>query len=171
MISEDYLRQQKKLHERADYGTASTLFAGIASEIIDHYKVATILDYGAGKGRLGESIKTKTKPRLTNYDPAVEKYSTRPNGKFDLVASVDVLEHIEPEYLDQVLDDITTFVGRLAFLTIHIGPAAKVLDDGRNAHLIQKAPEWWISKIGERLSLQRIQKVSKTNFWGLWECK
>jgi hypothetical protein len=35
---------------------------------------------------------------------------------------------------------------KVLFLSVHTGSAAKTLSDGRNAHLIQRPPEWWLSE-------------------------
>ena len=58
--------------------------------------------------------------------------------KADLVCCIDVLEHIEPELIDNVIFDLSTIVIKFGFFSIHQGPAGKILLDGRNAHLIQK---------------------------------
>jgi 2-polyprenyl-3-methyl-5-hydroxy-6-metoxy-1,4-benzoquinol methylase len=66
----------------------------------------------------------------------------------DLVCCIDVLEHIEPEYLSAVLSHLASLTKNLAFLTIHSAPAIKILPDGRNAHLIIKPMSWWTPTLG-----------------------
>jgi hypothetical protein len=63
------------------------------------------------------------------------------------------LEHIEPERLGLVLDHLRSKALKRALFSIHLGPAAKVLSDGRNAHLIQEPPEWWLPQIMARFKL------------------
>jgi 2-polyprenyl-3-methyl-5-hydroxy-6-metoxy-1,4-benzoquinol methylase len=73
----------------------------------------------------------------------------------DIVACTDVLEHIEPDCLDDVLKDIRRCTKKVAFLLIATRPAIKVLADGRNAHLIQQPYTWWrTSHRGMRLQDQ-----------------
>jgi hypothetical protein len=72
---------------------------------------------------------------------------------------VDVLEHIEPDCLDDVLDDLKRVTKGIGFFTVACGPAAKVLPDGRNAHLIQEPPEWWLPKLLERFDLYTFQRM------------
>lgn len=86
------------------------------------------------------------------YDPAVAEYASDPEPA-DCVACIDVLEHIEPEMLDQVLDHIRSKTIKRALFSVHLGPAGKTLSDGRNAHLIQKPPAWWLPKIMQRWEL------------------
>ena len=61
-----------------------------------------------------------------------------------MVFSNDVLEHIEPNYLKEVLQDIDNYATKYVWLRIDTQPARKELSDGRNAHLIIKDKDWWI---------------------------
>lgn len=69
------------------------------------------------------------------YDPVFPEYGNP--EKADLVCCIDVLEHVEPEYIMETLVGLKDLTNILSFLTIHMGPPGKFLDDGRNAHLIQ----------------------------------
>lgn len=144
MISRKYLRQQRKMHDNPRYGAASRKFAWAVEKLIAEHDPASILDYGAGKGALRATLGSQVAGRrFAEYDPAVGRFRKLPAGRFDLVCCIDVLEHIEPDHLPAVLKAIRKKTGRVAFLTVHTGPAGKVLPDGRNAHLIQRPGEWW----------------------------
>jgi hypothetical protein len=65
----------------------------------------------------------------------------------ECVFSNDVLEHIEPEYLNQVLDHINQLSTKYVWLRIDTKPARKRLSDGRNAHLILEDQTWWTEQI------------------------
>ena len=158
LISDDYRAEQEKLHENPNYGVASVQYAPIVTQYINRLGVTDLLDYGAGKCRLFESIKPDHKMRLQAYDPCVLRLSGAPEPA-EMVTCIDVLEHIEPELLDNVLDNIRALAKSFVFLTIHTGPAVKVLSDGRNAHLIQEDAEWWLPKIMDRWSLQTFQRT------------
>ena len=163
MISEAYRQEQEKLHENPNYGRASLAYAPVVSRLINNLNVKDVLDYGAGKGRLSESIIVDHRVSVTNYDPAVEKWSDAPKPH-EFVACIDVLEHVEPEYLDSVLDDLKRVTEKYAILSVHTGKAMKTLSDGRNAHLTIKPLEWWLPKIMERFSLESLLK-SKFGFY------
>lgn len=168
LITPEYQRQQQKLHENPNYGVASLKFAPLVAKIIVQTGAKTLCDWGAGKGRLAEGL-AKHLPEdveigMTFYDPAVPQWSQVPQGAFDLVTCIDVLEHIEPECLDDTLDALRDRTGNFAFLTVHTGPAVKVLDDGRNAHLIQQPPAWWLPKIFARWSVATYQRMDN-GFW------
>jgi len=158
-ISDEYLDLQKKLHKNPNYGVASIKFAPNVKQIILDAKLSSISDYGAGKKNLQ---KTLIKLGLNNfeyfpYDPAFPEYG--PPREADLVCCIDVLEHAEQDYLDNILDDLKKITKKYGFFTIHTGPALKVLADGRNAHLIQKPPSWWLPKMCTRFEIKHLQEI------------
>jgi 2-polyprenyl-3-methyl-5-hydroxy-6-metoxy-1,4-benzoquinol methylase len=101
-----------------------------------------ILDYGCGAQTLAKSLPFA----ITNYDPFIVGLDAEP-GIHDLVICSDVLEHIEPECLDAVFQHLFSKVGKGLSLDIACRPAKKVLADGRNTHLIQETPSWWLMRI------------------------
>jgi 2-polyprenyl-3-methyl-5-hydroxy-6-metoxy-1,4-benzoquinol methylase len=163
MISEAYREEQRKLHENPNYGVASVSYAPFVSNVINQINAKDVLDYGAGKGRLGENLAINHEYEMHHYDPAREAWSEAPKPH-EFVACIDVLEHIEPEYLDSVLDDLKRVTKRMGVFTVHTGKAKKVLSDGRNAHLIQEPMEWWLPKIMERFKLHSLS-LTNGGFW------
>lgn len=158
LISDSYRKQQEELHKNPDYGRASIGFAPMVSRLIEQTGVEELLDYGAGKMRLFENLKVSRKLKLQAYDPAIPELSSDP-VPMQFVTCIDVLEHIEPDLLDSLLDHLQSLTLEIGFFTVHTGPAVKVLPDGRNAHLIQEPPEWWLPKFMQRFELQMFQKI------------
>ena len=166
-ITDDYLRQQRKLHLNPNYGVASLSFAPIVADIMKQTGCASVSDYGAGKKRLLEGLRQAgvTPSFYLPYDPVFPEYGEPKTA--DLVCCIDVLEHIEPELIDNVILELSNIVIKLGFFSIHMGPAGKTLDDGRNAHLIQKPSSWWLKKLinyFEILHLQAHQMMGN----GIW---
>lgn len=165
LISESYREQQQKLHENGAYGTASIQYAPLVSEIINRMGITHLLDYGCGSMcNLAKNLKADHKVTYQAYDPGVPRFS-KDALPAQMVACIDVLEHIEPDCLDSVLDHIAGLTEGVAFLSIHTGPAVKVLSDGRNAHLIQEPMMWWLPKLWDRFELQSIQTTSEHGFY------
>lgn len=160
LITDSYRKEQERLHINPDYGVASIEFAPVVSNIINESGVTDVLDYGAGKGNLAKNLKVNHKVAVHHYDPGRPDWAEDPDSS-QMVTCIDVLEHIEPALLDNVLDHLASKVELLGFFTVHTGPAAKTLSDGRNAHLIQEPASWWLPKFMERLEL--IQFQSKPN--------
>jgi hypothetical protein len=171
LISDDYRRQQEQLHTNPNYGVASVGFAPLVAQVLDHFGARALLDYGAGKGRLGMALKQNMPRPLTiiHYDPAVPEWAARP-APCEFVACIDVLEHIEPPLLDNVLDDLKRVTAGVGMFTVHTRPAVKVLPDGRNAHLIQQPPAWWLPKLLERFELITFTRTDM-GFWVVVERK
>jgi hypothetical protein len=132
--------------------------------MIDVMEMDEVLDYGAGHNlSLRKTLNPERKIRYTAYDPGVPELSDPPQPS-QMVVSIDVLEHIEPDCLDDVLDHLEELTKEVLFVTVHTGPAGKNLPDGRNAHLIQKPSEWWVPKFQERFILKGFNQRSITGF-------
>lgn len=162
LISDDYRKQQAELHRNQDYGVASQFYAPIVAQAINRFGVTEVLDYGAGKGRLGQTLMRDRLVghafRMQHYDPAIPDWASDPEP-CEMVACIDVLEHIEPHLLDNVLDDLQRLTLQVGVFSVSTVAAIKKLADGRNAHLIIEPPGWWLPKILERFELHVFQKV------------
>jgi len=157
VISEDYRRLQQLLHENPAYGVASLQFAHIVKQVAEQIGATSISDYGAGKMHLDRALRGLGMALdYRPYDPAFPDYG--PPRPADLVCCIDVLEHIEPVYLDPVLDDLGRITVGHGLFSIHTGPAAKHLADGRNAHLIQRPASWWLPRLCRRFEVDALQK-------------
>jgi hypothetical protein len=159
VITEVYLKLQQELHENPNYGIMSIKFAPVVKQIIEQFQITSISDYGAGKKNLLKALKSQYNVNLPYfpYDPAFPEYG--PPQPADLVCCIDVLEHIEPEFLQNVLDDLKAITTNYGFFSIHTGPAVKLLADGRNAHLIQQPSSWWLPKLCERFEIDFLSKT------------
>ena len=165
LISPAYQAQQQTLHETSPYGTASILYAPIVSAIIEKMQITHLLDYGCGANtQLPKHLKVSHKLTYQAYDPGVPRYSTPPLPA-ELVACIDVLEHIEPEYLDLVFDDLARLAEGVLFASVTTCAAFKSLPDGRNAHLTQQPMSWWLPKFWDRWEIQTVQAISAESFF------
>lgn len=162
-ISEDYRAEQQKLHENRRYGVASIGYAALVRSLLALGRCGSLSDYGAGKCNLRTALGASADGiDYFPYDPAFPEYGDPQPA--DLVTCIDVLEHIEPPMLDAALDVLASLARRLVLVTVHTGPAKKVLSDGRNAHLIQKPPSWWLPQLSRRFDLLHVQHVPKGFF-------
>lgn len=121
LISEEYRRMQEELHQNPNYGVASVQYAPMVADVLKQVGATEMLDYGAGKGRLGETLRTllPDPPLIYHYDPARPEWSSTPRPRA-FVACIDVLEHIEPDLLDNVLDDLQRVtIGHGMFASAH----------------------------------------------------
>jgi 2-polyprenyl-3-methyl-5-hydroxy-6-metoxy-1,4-benzoquinol methylase len=150
-ISSQYKKLNSHLHkDNPYYGISGKKYTQHILEIINEIESKDVLDYGCGKRTLEKSLGFK----INNYDPCISGLDSRPQSA-DIVACTDVLEHIEPECLGDVLDDLMSLTKSHAFLTINTGAAEKTLSDGRNCHLIQKGIDWWAEKLRSRFNIKK----------------
>ena len=156
-ISDEYRGLNQQLHaDKKEYGTSGSKWALQIMEMCKTLETRDVLDYGCGKSTLANNLPFS----IRQYDPAIPKYSERPSPA-DLVVCTDVLEHIEPEFLDAVFDDLQRLTRKMGYFVIATGPANKTLADGRNAHLIQEGPRWWLPKIMQRFELKQFVAQKK----------
>ena len=156
VITESYRRLQQELHRNPNYGVASIQFAPFVQQLAQALKAGSISDYGAGKQNLRLALEQAgVEIDYRPYDPAFPEYGA-PRAA-DLVCCIDVLEHIEPELLDNVLDDLALITRKHGFISIHTGAAQKLLADGRNAHLIQEPSSWWLPRLCERFEIEMLR--------------
>lgn len=166
LISESYRAEQERLHATTNYGTASIQYAPLVAQIIERLEIGHMLDYGCGRQmNLLKSLKLPSglKLKYQAYDPGVPKLADAPIPA-QMVACIDVLEHIEPDCLEDVLDDLKRLTEGVLFATIHTGPAKKVLSDGRNAHLTQQPLSFWLPKLWSRFDLSTVQVTGEHAF-------
>jgi len=168
-ITDEYRKLQQELHKNPKYGVASGHFAPLVASLMGHAKVRSLSDYGAGKCKLLAMLEQQgvQVEEYFPYDPAFPEYGAPRTA--DLVCCIDVLEHIEPALLDNVLRELASITTKLGFFSVHLGPAGKVLPDGRNAHLIQKPTSWWLPRLAEFFEVLQLQthKMMGLGFWVL----
>ncbi len=141
-----YREQLEQLHrEREDFGKRGNLWASWVFHKAAELETHSILDYGCGKGELNLHLPFS----IDMYDPGVPKYADEP-APADIVVCTDVLEHVEPTWIDDVVEHLHACTKRVLLCNICVQPAKKKLPDGRNAHLLVCEPEWWRKKLVER---------------------
>ena len=158
LISKYHLDQNRALHDAPkDYGASGFKWGDMVRNLLYSFHIETILDYGCGGCTLERSVFRNWRDRQGlphrhgmkwyNYDPAIKARSSIKLKKYDLVVSTDVLEHVEPDKIDNVLKHIFSLAGTCVFLVIALNLANKSYPDGKNTHLIVKPSGWWIEKI------------------------
>ena len=133
LISEEYRQLNARMHvERRDFGHIGCLWQNVIREILDTYECKTILDYGCGKGTLAEVFGSQF--TIRSYDPAIPGKDVLPSPA-DLVVCTDVMEHVEPECVQNVIRHLRQLTKKILFVSISLVPAGKNFPDGRNAHI------------------------------------
>lgn len=156
MYSPEYKALQEQFHrECPDYGVSGHRYADQILGLANSLKTKDILDWGSGKGTLQKALPFP----IQQYDPFIPEHSARPVPA-DIVVSSDVLEHIEPEHLDAVLQDLYALTKKVLFLQVATRSAKKILPDGRNAHLIQQPANRWLLKLLPAFNIRQFQDMN-----------
>ena len=149
MMSNSLKNMYKEIHRTTPFGKRGK-FPKHLEKFINDKKPQSILDFGCGKGRLIEKIKD-TYPDIDERgdDPANPEFEKSINDvRVDMIISSDVLEHVEPEYIDDTLKFLQT-KSKFFYHLIACSPAKLILPDGRNAHLIVENDQWWRKRFSD----------------------
>lgn len=161
LISDEYRELNRQLHEdRPDYGTSGHKYADMVLQIYMGTGSSSLLDYGAGKCTLSNAL---PQIPIQCYDPCIEGLDAPPDPA-DVVVCSDVLEHIEPELVDNVVEDLKRLTQRVLFIQVATKPAKKELADGRNAHICLEEPEWWLAKFQNTMRLDSFNRMGDAGF-------
>ncbi len=166
LISEEYRKLNTELHEtNKSYGCSGQKYADLVMQLVMQLKAKSVLDYGCGKCTLSNSL---PQVPITNYDPCIEGLDEPPEPH-EVVVCTDVLEHIEPEFVDNVINDLVRLTQKALFIQVATRPAQKTLSDGRNAHVSVHNAEWWMQKILPHLRMINYNRFGNDGFTAVFE--
>lgn len=139
-------------------------------EQADWHKGDTLLDAGCGPGRAGLALRLAGF-QVTLLDITEKSVDSESRGilpfiqgclwdvkadlilPFNWVYCCDVLEHIPPEHVDAVLDNLAKLSVNGAFLQIALWEDGWGNKIGETLHLTVRPAEWWLDKILARWSI------------------
>lgn len=162
LISVEYRDLNTQLHrDNLSYGVGGARHAPVIKKLVENVaehdekgnitQFPSVLDYGCGKSQLAKALPYP----IWEYDPAIPEKSEPPRPA-DVVACCDVLEHVEPDKLLFVLDDLKRVVKKVGYFVIATRPASKTLPDGRNTHLIQEGRPFWEKRLSKFFYIIKI---------------
>lgn len=180
-ITPDYRREQYELHQRpGGYGGKGDRHADGVHQLAwlissSGIRVEGILDYGCGQGALQRELGSRGL-KVTNYDPALPKWAgdVMPH---DIVVCTDVLEHVEPECIEEVFNHLRGLTQVALYVVIALEPAGKWLSDGRNAHILLRPAGWWMQQLGTWFNpapsrwLRALPMLSEKHYASVWSAK
>lgn len=169
LITPQYRDLNASLHAtRADYGKRSIHHL---PQLLKRFQPGdSVLDYGAGKNTLVPVLREQGY-HATAYDPCVPDLADtlHDHGAFSWIVCTDVLEHIEPDCLDEVLMDLW----RRTFISAYIQIAlrhdrTKNLPDGTNPHRIVETWDWWQQRLDPYFEVEQLihhKPGAQVTFW------
>jgi hypothetical protein len=148
-LSAAYLKVLREMHAVHPWGTYGWRYLNDFLPAFNALGCSSLLDYGSGIESLRQAVEACKLPiDVRCFDPAIEGREAAPEPA-DYVVCTDVMEHVEVEFVPQVLQHIHTLAVKGAFLNIGLAKARRVLPDGRNAHITLKPATWWLKEISK----------------------
>jgi hypothetical protein len=149
----------KEIHRTSTFGATARNFALQIQFCIQELQPTKVLEYGCGKSDL---IETCGSEQITwdRYDPAIPDFRSVPTDQYDFIVNTDVMEHIPPADVDDVLADIRR-CGEKVFFNISTRLAGKTLPDGTNAHCTVQSAEAWLEAIRKHFPESQIGYIDE----------
>lgn len=152
LISQTYLEEVEYEHSISQWGTAGLGNISAILNLANRINAKNILDYGSGCGNTANVLR-ENNFYVLEYEPGIVhkrknlKLINSPEFKTDLIICTDVLEHIEKDRLFNVLEHLKSINCPYYFVTVCTRPAARILSNGDNAHLIVENIDWWSTQL------------------------
>jgi len=154
LISSDYQNVLRQKHKQdPEWGPGGIIWIGLIVFLAREINAKSIIDYGCGKGGNIEPL-SKAGFKVQGYDPGVDSFSSRPS-RAELTVCLDVLEHVEPDKIENVLADIKS-LSDISLFVISMRRAKHRLPNGENAHLLIQSREWWSEALSRHWDNQKI---------------
>ncbi len=168
MITDEYKKQLRQTRERwKDWGSSAPKNCDhLVKYLNKHANIKDVLDFGCGTGslkvhltRLQQTGVLREGITIHEYDPSRSDVDKLPTRTFDLIISLDVLEHVEPEELSNTLQWMAEHAPRqYHHIDCNDGGGNK-LPDGRDVHLIIEPPDWWYDRFAQEFHDYKFMEV------------
>jgi len=158
LLSPEYQKLLEETHQKShgEWGaTACKRILEIADYATRHGTPDTMLDYGSAGGKMQANMRRRNvlpNTEIIEYDPGYPDKADS-NVPCDFVVCIDVLEHIEPACLDDVLQDLHRCMKDKGLFDIAMFQAHCKLADGSQSHLIVEDQHWWKEKLVEYFNI------------------
>ena len=159
LISKEYKKLLEYEHQSSTWGIMAGKMISELEAFLTKNSATEVLDYGAGSSSFRKAL-TIENIKVYEYDPGVSAISSTPEPR-DFVVCIDVLEHIEPDLIENVLEDLSRVTKVQGYFTIAMYPAQRKLKDGRNAHLIIEDSGWWVAKLCKYFNIVNFSEKDK----------
>lgn len=163
LITSEYLDiLRSEFSKDPSFGTSGGKYVAYVADLYQSGGFKSVLDYGCGQGLFAKGfLQLFPNCDLQEYDPAITGKDIEPHPA-DIVLCSDVLEHVEPDCLVNVLKHIASKTITLCVFGIASRPAKRTLCDGRNAHLIIENCDWWTNTLSESFNI--VRQVGNEHF-------
>lgn len=179
LYSDEYLALIRD-HHKGHWGGACKGYEDMIHKYMLLTKSKTLLDFGAGKGMLSQQQEIfmsnyEDYYKIIPYDPGNPAFDEWINPPVcDASFSADVMEHIEPEYIDNTLQFIYDKTNNWTYHKICTKPASNNFrstmkdEKPRNLHTLVKPAHWWANKFERYFTLHDFRaNLGHVEFLGI----
>ena len=160
LISKEYKEKIVAFHTKRGWGgPISKHIPFLIHKYMALSQANSILDYGAGSSLFKEKMDQQypnAKFNIHEYEPGIIGKDEDP-PVCDATVCIDVLEHIEPDKIDNVLQHIYDKTNKWAYVVICCIPSRKTFSDGQNLHILVKPSTWWLKKFEDKWDMFNIK--------------
>lgn len=143
MISDRHADLYRRYYAERDIAPRPSQWQPRIEELARRIGARSIIDYGCGANR---GLSRFSKLRVVDYDPGLPEVSVLPEPA-DLVVSIHMLEHVEPECVDSVIDHMLSLAEKALLLVVSCQPSTKSLPDGSPWHSFVRDADWWRARL------------------------
>lgn len=155
LITDEYRELNKKFHERernagTPWGVSGRKYYKQVYNFANKIGAKSILDYGCGSSTLKGAFYghgTLDDFDFREYDPCVPGKDAKRPDKADLVVNTDVMEHVEPQFINDTLLELYNRSEKGLFMVIATISSSEWLTSEINAHRTVENADWWINRI------------------------
>jgi hypothetical protein len=145
MISAYHKQQYRDYYAARTIAPSPNQWLVRVEQLAADLKVESIIDYGCGAAR---SFSSFCSLPVANYDPGIPEFSVVPPPA-DLVVSIHMLEHVEPQYVDCVIAHMFSLARKAVLLVVSCEPSTKTLPDGSPWHSFVMPAHRWADKLSD----------------------
>ena len=168
LLSDEYRARLESVTKTMPWGGAVISSVPKIYNYAIQHECKSILDYGSGKSDFLKTLNADFPDhglQINEYEPGRPELAGDP-AISDMTICVDVLEHIEPDKLDNVLDHIASKTNKIFYFKVCLLPSFNSFEDGTNLHLIVEPKEFWLDKLSKYYTLEGVSSATG-HVWGL----
>jgi hypothetical protein len=145
LISPEHAERYRQYYASREVVSRPSVWLSRVEDLALQIGAESIIDYGCGAAR---GISRFSCFDVVDYDPGVPGCEVMPEPA-DLVVSIHALEHVEPGYVDPVIENMKALARVAVFIVVSCETSTKTLADGTPWHSFVRDVAWWQKRLDD----------------------